>query len=370
MSVFIEAYTTTRVAILSAAGLLLAACGVETQDVQSANGDAAASATARSADVEITGEVNVYSGRHYDSDLVLFDQFTEETGIKVNYIEAGGDALIERIAREAEASPADMFITADAGILWRADQRGVFQAIDNETLEARVPSQYRHPEGKWFGVSKRARIVIFNKEMGLPDGLETYEDLADPAYRGMICVRSSSNIYNQSLLASIIAHSGAEAAEAWAAGVAANFARRPQGNDTSQIEAVAAGLCRLGIVNSYYTARFVGADDPDAASIGDRIGLFFPNQDGRGAHVNISGAGVTAHAPNPENAARLIEFLLREETQGAFARGNNEYPVLPGVAAQGPIGAFSDFKADSLPVTALGENQAEAVRIFDRVGWP
>ncbi len=318
----------------------------------------------------ITGEVNVYSGRHYDSDIVLFDQFTKETGIRVNLIEAGGDALIERIAQEADASPADIFMTADAGILWRADERDVFRAIDSEELRERVPAQYRHPDGKWYGLSKRARIIIYNKEMGLPEGLETYEDLADPAYRGMICVRSSSNIYNQSLLASIIAHDGAEAAEEWAKGVIANFARKPQGNDTSQIEAVAAGLCRLAIVNSYYTARYKGADDPQAAEIGEKFDLFFPNQDGRGAHVNISGAGVAKHAPNAENAERLIAFLLRDESQAAFARGNNEYPVVPGINAEGPIAAYADFKADELPASALGEHQAEAVRIFDRAGWP
>lgn len=318
----------------------------------------------------ITGEVNVYSGRHYDSDIVLFDRFTDETGIRVNLIEAGGDALIERITQEADASPADIFMTADAGILWRADQRDVFRTIDSEELKERIPAQYRHPDGKWFGLSKRARIVIYNKEMGLPEGLETYEDLADPAYRGMICVRSSSNIYNQSLLASIIAHDGAEAAEEWAEGVVANFARKPQGNDTSQIEAVAAGLCRLAIVNSYYTARYKGADDAKAAEIGEKFELFFPNQDGRGAHVNISGAGVTKYAPNADNAERLIAFLLGDEAQTAFARGNNEYPVAPGVAAQGPIAAYADFKADELPVSALGEHQAEAVRIFDRAGWP
>ncbi len=318
----------------------------------------------------ITGEVNVYSGRHYDSDIVLFDQFTKETGIRVNLIEAGGDALIERIAQEADASPADIFMTADAGILWRADERDVFRAIDSEELKRRVPAQYRHPDGKWFGLSKRARIIIYNKEMGLPEGLETYEDLADPAYRGMICVRSSSNIYNQSLLASIIAHDGTKAAEEWAQGVVANFARKPQGNDTSQIEAVAAGLCRLGIVNSYYTARYKGADDQKAAEIGEKFELFFPNQAGRGAHVNISGAGVAKHAPNAENAERLIAFLLRDESQTAFARGNNEYPVVPGITAEGPIAAYADFKADELPASALGEHQAEAVQIFDRVGWP
>ncbi len=341
------------------AACLLAACG-------GPGGESGEQAAKR----PITGEVNVYSGRHYDSDILLYDQFTEETGIKVNYIEAGGDALIERLGQEAEASPADIFITADAGMLWRADQRGVFRAIDNDALDARVPAQFRHPDGKWFGLSKRARIVIYNKEMGLPEGLETYEDLADPAYRGMICVRSSSNIYNQSLLASMIAHHGAQEAEQWAAGVVANFARKPQGNDTSQIEAVAAGLCRIGIVNSYYTARFIGAKDAKAAAIGDKFDLFFPNQQGRGAHVTISGAGVTKYAPNAENAEKLIEFLLRDESQAAFASGNNEYPIAPGVAATGPIAAYADFVEDDLPAATLGENQPEAVRIFDRVGWP
>jgi len=323
----------------------------------------------------IVGSVNVYSGRHYDSDNILYDRFTEETGIKVNLIEASGDALIERITQEAEASPADLFITADAGILWRAEQRDVFRANDNPELDARVPEQYRHAQGKWYGLSKRARIIIYNKKMGLPEGLTAYEDLADPKYRGMICVRSSSNIYNQSLLASIIAHDGAEKAESWAAGVVANFARKPQGNDTTQIEAVAAGLCRLGIVNSYYTARYKGSKDKKAAAIGEKFELFFPNQEGlgergRGTHVNISGAGVTKYAPNPENAEKLIAFLLTDDSQIAFARGNNEYPVVPGIAPVGPIADYADFKPDTLSAAALGEHQAEAVMIFDRVGWP
>lgn len=349
--------TMTRLAT-GLTALLLAACGGEqTGEMQAPK-------------AAIAGDVNVYSGRHYESDNAIYDAFTAETGIRVNIIEAGGDALIERIAQEAEASPADVFITADAGILWRADQRGVFREIGNEALEERVPAQFRHREGKWFGLSKRARIIIYNKEMGLPEGLDSYADLADGAYKGMICARSSSNIYNQSLLASIIAHEGADRAEAWAAGVVANFARSPQGNDTTQIEAVAAGLCRLGIVNSYYTARFKGASDPDAAAIGEKFELLFPDQAGNGTHVNISGAGVAKYAPNPENAGRLLEFLLRDETQKAFASGNNEYPVVPGVSAEGPIAAYAEFRADDLPVAALGENQAEAVRIFDRVGWP
>ena len=340
----------------------IAACGETSSEGNTATAAQPAPANA--------GAVNVYSGRHYDSDIVLFDAFTEETGVRVNVIEAGGDALIERIAQEGEASPADLFITADAGILWRGEQRDIFKATQNEELEARVPAQFRHPEGKWFGLSKRARIVIYNKEMGLPQGLSSYADLADPAYEGMICVRSSSNIYNQSLLASYIAHEGEEAAEEWARGVVANFARKPQGNDTSQIEAVAAGICRLGIVNSYYVARFIGSDNPANAAIGEKLGVLFPDQDGRGTHVNISGAGVTAHAPNVENAEKLLVFLLRDESQTAFARGNNEYPVVASVEPSGPVAGLGAFKADDLPAAALGANQPSAVRIFDRAGWP
>lgn len=343
----------------AAAALMLTACGGAGE-----NADAGASGG------ENAGEVNVYSGRHYDSDIALFDAFTEETGVTVNVIEAGGDALIERIVQEGEGSPADLFITADAGILWRADQRRVFRATQNADLEAQVPARFRHPEGKWFGLAKRARVIVYNREAGLPDGLETYLDLADPAYDDMICVRSSSNIYNQSLLASIIAHHGEEAAQAWAEGVVENFARRPQGNDTAQIEAVAAGLCRVAIVNSYYVARFINTDDAEKAAIGAAIGVLHPDQDGVGTHVNISGAGVMTHAPNPENAERLLAFLLRADSQSAFALGNNEYPIVAGVDPVGPIAELGAFREDDLAVTALGERQPEAVRVFDRAGWP
>ena len=316
------------------------------------------------------GDVNLYSGRHYDSDLAIYEAFTKETGIRVNIIEAGGDALIERLAREGEASPADLFITADAGILWRAEQRNLFQPIPAEIVESVVPAHFRHPDDLWVGVAKRARIIIYNKDEGLPDGLADYADLADPAYAGMICVRSSSNVYNQSLLASRIAHDGEAAAEAWARGVVANFARRPQGNDTSQIEAVAAGLCRLGVVNSYYVARYIGVDDEQRAAIGAKIGVFFPDQDGHGAHVNISGIGLMRSAPNKENAQALIAYLLRDDVQSRFAAGNNEYPVVASAPVEGPIATLGAFVEDDLAVAALGEHQPAAVRIFDRVGWP
>lgn len=316
-----------------------------------------------------SGEVNVYSGRHYDSDRVLFDKFEKETGIKVNLIEAGGDALIERIAREGEATPADLFITADAGILWRGEQRDIFKPIDDDAILSRVPANLRDDADLWVGVSKRARIIIYNKEQGLPNDLSTYEGLADPALNGMVCIRSSSNIYNQSLLASIIARLGEEAAEVWAKGVVANFARKPQGNDTAQINAVASGQCRVAVVNSYYVARFIGSEDPEASAIGDKIDVVFPNQETSGTHVNVSGAGLTKFGPNSDNAEALIAFLLRDDSQKIFALGNNEYPIVAGVSASGPVGLLGDFDEDTLPVAALGENQSAAVKIFDRAGW-
>ncbi|NWG72193.1 MAG: extracellular solute-binding protein [Parvularculaceae bacterium] len=316
-----------------------------------------------------SGEVNIYSARHYDADLVLFEKFSCETGVKTNVIESEGDALIERLVQEKEASPADIFIAADAGVLWRAESRGLLRPLTDQTIMARVPEKFRDPENQWVGLSKRARIIVYNKAAGLPEGLRSYEDLAEPRFKGMICVRSSANVYNQSLLASIIAHDGPEAGEAWAKGVVANFARAPEGNDTSQIEAVAAGQCRLAIVNSYYVARYRDPADAKKFAVGEKVGVFYPNQDGRGAHVNISGAGVARHAPNAANAEKLIAFLLEDESQTAFARGNNEYPIVEGLEASGPIAEFGAFREDALPVSQLGELQPQAVMTFDRAGW-
>ena len=349
-------------ALLIGSALALAACGAGDKAGETAEASAETPAAPQ--------EVNVYSGRHYDADIAIYDEFTRETGVQVNLIEASGAALIERLAQEGEDSPADLFITADAGMLWRGEQRGLFQAMDDGEIFDRVPANLRHPEGMWVGVTSRARIIIFNKEMGLPDGVATYADLARPELEGSICIRPSSNIYNQSLLASIIAHGGEAAAEDWARGVAANFARKPQGNDTAQIEAVAAGLCRLGVVNSYYVARFIGAEDPEKAAIGEKIGVLFPNQETTGAHLNISGVGLAANAPHPDAAKSLVKFLLRDSVQARFAQSNNEYPVVEGVDAEGPVTLLGSFDADDINVSAFGENQPTAVEIFDRVDWP
>ncbi|CAN5880341.1 Fe(3+) ABC transporter substrate-binding protein [soil metagenome] len=322
--------------------------------------------------------LNVYSARHYDTDVELFDTFSQETGIKVNLIEGDADELIERIRSEGVNSPADVLITTDAGRLWRAEEDGLLKSVDSAALTQAVPENLRQPDSEWFGLTKRARVIVYNKEAVDPSELSTYEDLADPKWRGRVCVRSSSNVYNQSLLASIIQADGAEAAEAWATGLVENFARPPQGGDTDQIEAVAAGECDVAIVNHYYYARMVADagpeedDDPvneDQTEIAERVGLFFPNQDGRGSHVNISGAAVLKSAPHAENAVRFLEFLVTPEAQDIFAEGNFEYPVVAGVPIADVVQGFGDFKEDTLNVAVLGENNPEAVRIMDRAGW-
>ena len=311
--------------------------------------------------------VNVYSARHYDTDLALYDRFTEETGVVVNLIEGSSDGLIERIVNEGEFSPADMLITVDAGRLWRADQAGVFQPVQSDVLESRIPAHLRHAEGHWFGLSKRARVIVYNKEAGLPEGLDAYEDLSDESLKGKVCMRSSGNIYNLSLLASLIEHRGAEAAERWASGVVANFARDPQGNDRAQIRAVASGECGVSVANTYYIGRFLGSEDAEERAVVDGIGVLFPNQKRRGAHVNISGAGVAKHAPNRDNAVKFLEYLTGEFAQRLFAEGNNEYPV--NGPATGPIAELGEFVEDQVDANVLGANQAAAVMAFDRAGW-
>jgi len=314
-------------------------------------------------------EVNIYSARHYDTDLSIYERFSEETGIKVNLIEGQSEELLARLAQEGEFSPGDVLLTVDAGRLWHAEQAELFAPVSSEVIDARVPAHLRHPDGLWFGISKRARIVIYNKEDGLPEGLTTYADLANPGFEGQICVRSSSSIYNISLLSSIVAHEGTDAAESWAEGVVANFARSPQGNDTAQIKAVAAGECRLGIANTYYVARLMGSDDPADRAVADKIGIIFPDQLGRGTHVNISGTGLLTNAPNKANAIRFLEFLVSDWAQNILAEGNNEYPTVPTVDAQGPVTTLGAFKEDEINASALGQNQSLAIRIFDRAGW-
>lgn len=315
------------------------------------------------------GEVNVYSARHYDSDAALFAQFTEETGIKVNVIEAKASELIERIKAEGESSPADLLITVDAGRLWRADQAGLFQPVASHYLTANVPDNLRQDDNHWYALTRRARAIFYNYETVDPAQLSSYADLASDKWEGSICIRSSSNIYNQSLLASIIAHEGISTAKTWAEGIVKNMARNPQGGDTDQIRAVAAGECDVAVANSYYYGRLSTSDDAANREVVEKVGIFFPNQDTTGTHVNVSGAGVLRNAPNAINALRLLEFLLQPASQEVFAAANHEYPVLTGVAVSETLAEWGNFKADDLETSLFGENNPSAVRIFDEVGW-
>lgn len=313
--------------------------------------------------------VNVYSHRHYEADQELFRYFTEMTGIQVNVQTASADELITRLETEGESTIVDVLITVDAGRLHRAKERGLLQSVSTATLDANVPSHLRDPDGFWYGLTQRGRVIVYATDRVDPSELSSYEDLADPRWRGRVLVRSSENIYNQSLLASIIASSGEEAAERWAEGIVANMARAPQGGDTDQIKDVAAGVGDVAIVNTYYLGRLLNADEAADRNLADKVGVFFPNQASRGTHVNVSGAGVTAYSPNRENAIRLLEFLTDAKAQSVFAEANFEYPVKPGVEWAATLAGWGEFVADTLNLSTLGALNARAVMVFDRAGW-
>lgn len=313
--------------------------------------------------------VNIYSARHYDSDEILYKAFTDETGIEVNVLEGDSDQLMERMQREGIASPADVMLTVDAGRLWRAEQDGLFQSVDSEVLSERLPESMRQPDNLWFGFSQRARVIFYNRDNFDPSQIESYEDLADPRFEGQLCIRSSNNIYNQSLLASMIEHHGEEGAEEWAQGVVNNLARNPEGGDTDQILGVASGECDLAVANHYYYVRMLHSDNESDREAARKVGVIFPNQNDRGTHVNVGGAGLVANAQNPENGIKFLEFLSSDGAQEIFAERNYEFPVVDGVKKDPVLESWGDFKKDELNINVLGENNPEAIRIFDRVGW-
>jgi len=314
--------------------------------------------------------VNVYSGRHYQTDEALYAGFTKATGIKVNRIEASEDAIIERIRNEGARSPADVMITVDAGRLWRAEQLGLFQPVRSAALEARIPESLRETGGHWFGFSTRARVIAYSKARVQPGEIKTYEELANPRWKGRVCMRSSTNIYNLSLMGALIDHLGEAHAEAWAKGVRANLAQEPKGGDTDQLKAVAAGLCDVTVSNQYYYARMARSQKADERQVAERVGIVLPNQASWGTHVNISGAGVLKHAPHREAAVKFLEYLASDEAQRYFADGNNEWPVVRSVKVDNPVlNALGEFKRDRLNVAVLGKNQPASQKIYDRVAW-
>ena len=315
------------------------------------------------------GVVNVYSHRHYDVDLQLYQSFEEQTGIKVNVIEGGSDELIERLMREGAESPADILMTVDAGRLHRAKAAGLLQPTASPVLNKLVPENLRDPAGYWFALTRRARVIVYHPDRVDPSELSTYEALTDPKWRGRILIRSSSNIYNQSLMASMIANHGEAQAKEWAAGIVANMARTPKGNDRGQMSAVAAGEGDLAIVNTYYVGLMLNSSDAEQRAVGEQVRVFLPNQGDRGAHVNVSGAGITASSKNLAGALSLLEFLAGETAQRVWAHANYEYPVNRNVRPAPLLQSWGELKADSLGLHLLGENNAAAVKIFDQVGW-
>ncbi|MET3682737.1 iron(III) transport system substrate-binding protein [Alkalibacillus flavidus] len=354
--------------------LILVACGGEETDESQNDGSSEETANDESSNNEASGsedagEVNIYTSRHYDVDDEIYSAFTDETGIEVNVINGSADELIERMNREGEASEADIFFTADAGRLHRAKDQGLLQPIESDTINENVPENLRDRDNEWVGLTQRARIIAYHKERVDESDLSTYQALAEPEWEDRVLIRSSENIYNQSLLASFIELNGREDAKAWAEGIVNNLARSPQGGDRDQAKAVVAGEGDVAIMNTYYLGGMLNSDDEEEVEVAEQLGVFFPNQDSTGAHVNVSGAGLAANAPNEENAIALIEHLSSEDVQGQFASANYEYPVNPNVEPAETLQQWGDFETQDINLSTLGENNAEAVRIFNEVGW-
>ena len=314
-------------------------------------------------------EVNVYSARKEALIKPLLDIFNKETGIKVNLITGKADALLTRMRLEGKASPADVFITVDAGRLHRAKQAGILQAAQSKTLEQLIPANLRDTDNQWFGLSQRARPIFYAKDKVNPEQLSTYEDLANNKWQGKICMRSSNSVYNQSLVASMLNAIGEEKTQTWLNQFVANFKRKPVGGDTDQLKAVAAGECDITIANTYYFGRLINSTEKSDQAVAEKLGIFWPNQNDRGTHVNVSGAGVTANARNAQNAIKLIEFLASNDSQVWYSSINNEYPVVEGATISDTLSAWGTFKQDTVDLTVLGENNREAVKLMDKANW-
>lgn len=312
--------------------------------------------------------LNIYSARHYQTDEALYDDFTKQTGIKVNRLDGKEDELLERIKNEGANSPADILITVDAARLEMADQAGLFQPIASKVLSSRIPANLRTPN--WIAFSTRARVIAYNKGAIKAQWVQTYGDLSHPRLKGQVCVRSGSHPYNLSLGAAMIAHDSESQTEAWARGLVSNFARPPKGGDTDQLRAVAAGECGVTISNSYYLARLMRSTKAEDLKVINSLGIVWPNQSTWGAHINVSGAGVLKHAPNKGAAVKFMEYLASDKAQAYFADGNNEWPAVSTVKIDNPaLKSLGQFKPDSLPVGELARNAVKAQKAFDRAGW-
>lgn len=314
--------------------------------------------------------MNLYTARHYATDEAFYTGYSKLTGIKLNRIEGGEDALFERIKAEGAASPADVFLTVDVARLWRAEQAGIFAPLKSELLAKRIPAHFRDPNGNWFGFSSRARVIAYDRRKVSPGDVARYEQLADGKWKGEICTRPSSHPYNLSLISSMILHLGEAKAREWARGVATNLARPPRGGDTDQLTAVGVGECSIALANHYYYVRLMRSAKPEERALVEKVHVVWPNQNDRGTHVNISGGGILKNAPNRDAAVKFLEYLASDSAQAYFADGNNEWPTVKGVKLANPqLESFGKFRTDGLPLADLGKTQAAAQRLADQVGW-
>lgn len=316
-------------------------------------------------------EIAVYTARHYDTDAQLYEAFTRETGIRVRTIQADADQLVARIRSEGANSPADVFVTVDVTRLARAAQAGILQPHASQAVDQRVPANLRDPDGLWFGITMRGRVIMYDKQAGRPEGLNRYEDLADPRFRGQICVRASNHPYNVALATSVLAADGEAATEAWARGIAANLARPPQGGDRDQFRALPSGQCRIAVSNTYYLGHVGRSDRPEDRALFERIGVIFPNQGAgdRGTHVNVSGAALVRTAPNAAAARRFLEFLVSDQAQEILAQGNMEYPAVPGAPMHPLLRAMGEFRAEGIEPLRDPARATQALQIMQRAGW-
>ena len=314
--------------------------------------------------------LNLYSARHYQTDEALYADFTRSTGIRINRIEAGDEQIVERLRTEGANSPADVILLVDAARLFNAQALGLFAPVKSALLEARVPAELRDPQGHWFGFSTRARVIVYNKVSVRREDVASYAALADPRLRGKVCTRSGSHPYMLSLVAAVAEHEGEVKAAQWAAGVVANFARKPAGGDTDQIKSVAAGECGVALTNTYYWVRLLKSTKPDEMELVKKVGFVWPDQGGYGTHVNVSGGGIAKNAPNRDAAMKFLEYLASNPAQAYFADGNNEWPVVKGVPVKNPeLDSLGAFKMDAIGPAAFSRNMPLAQKIVDRAGW-
>ncbi|MFD0590177.1 Fe(3+) ABC transporter substrate-binding protein [Paenibacillus sp. GCM10027627] len=354
-------YAAGVLSLVMAASLMLAGCG--------GKNNAAVKEEEGGAVKTDKGVINVYTARHYDIDFAMFDEFEKKTGIVVNEIKGTAEELVERMKREGESSEADLFITVDGGVLNYAKENGVLQPIESEAIFQNVPENLRDKDSNWVAIASRARVIAYSKDRVKPEQLSTYEALTEEQWKGKVLVRSSSNMYNQSLLAAMIELQGEEKAEQWAKGLVNNFSRDPDGGDRDQAKAIVAGVGDVAIMNTYYVGQMLHSKDAEEVKVAQNIGIFFPNQETTGAHLNVSGVGLAAHAKNKENALKLVEFMTSKEGQEMLINGSFEFPVNKEAALPELLKEWGEFKTENIDYAKLGVHNKKATEIMNKVGW-